>query len=130
MRPRLSSPLESLIAGEPNQSVGDIERNLSPAEMGIVNYHRNTIASGQVGRDAQGRPVTVYSQTIKIPGTQKFATVPGYFDGQMHDDENDIYDRWKDEISAGKWPSYDDPRVAGQRAKYIHGIMDSERGGQ
>jgi len=109
--------------------VSDIESTLSPQEMEIVNYHRNTIKSGQVGKDEQGRPVTVYSNTIQVPEGQhrgKFVTVPGYFGGKMTDDEHELWQKWGSEINSGKWPLYDNPYHADQRAKHIHGIMDLE----
>lgn len=114
-------------------AVQEIEQELTPQEMGIVHYHRNTIASGQVGRDAEGRPVTVYSNTIEIPQGPlkgKFVTVPGYFDGAMHEDEGELWKKWGKDISQGKWPTYDDPKQADDRAKFIHGIMDVEGDGR
>lgn len=102
-----------------------IERDLSPQEMEIVNYHRNTIAQGRVGRDPQGRPVTVYSNTIQTPDG-RYATVPGYYDGKLTDDPAELLKKWGPEIQAGKWPTYDDPVQADTRAKQIHGIMDLE----
>lgn len=110
-------------------NVQDIERNLSPQEMEIVRYHRATIAKGEVGRDDAGRPVTVFSNTIQIPDGKfkgKFVTVPGYFNKHMTDDEHELWKQWGKEINAGKWPVYDDPKKADDRAKYIHGIMDVE----
>ena len=71
--------------------VREIESTLTPQEMEIVRYHRRTIARGETGKDAEARPVTVYSNTIEIPeGNQKgrFVTVPGYFDGKIHDNEH------------------------------------------
>lgn len=109
-------------------AVTAIERALTPQEMQIVNYHRDTMRSGKVGRDPEGRPVTVYSVTIPVldgPFKGQFATVPGYFNGRINGDDA-AYTRWRDEIAAGKWPLYADPRVADDRAKFIHGVMDAE----
>lgn len=100
--------------------------------MEIVRYHRRTIDQGQVGRDAEGRPVTVYSNTIEIPeGPDKgqFVTVPGYFDGSTHDDEGELWKKWRPEVLQGRWPIYKDPQQADSRAKHIHGIMDIEGDG-
>ena len=97
--------------------------------MAIVNYHRNTIRTGQVGRDPMGRPVTVYSNTIQVPTGPyqgQYVTVPGYFNGQMTDDENALWNQWGTQVNKGIWPLYKNPKVADDRAKYIHGIMDQE----
>ena len=110
--------------------VQKIESTLTPEEMEIVYYHRNTIASGKVGKDPEGRPVTVYYNTIQVPAGPykgKFVTVPGYFDGSIHDDEESLWKRWRQEISSGMWPTYNDSETADSRAKHIHGIMDIER---
>ena len=110
-------------------SIADIEKNLTLQEMELVKYHRKTIASDMVGADAQGRPVTVYSTTIEVPEGPlkgKFVTVPGYFDKKTHDDEEEIFNYWKDDIEAGKWPTYDSGGEADKKAKYLHGIMDME----
>lgn len=102
---------------------------LTPAEMSIVNYHRNTIATGRVGTDPDGRPVTVYATGIKImdgPYKGKFVSVPGYFDGKVHTSEGEIYRKWKDEINAGKWPMYNSGQELNKRSVEIHQIMDNE----
>ena len=112
--------------------VQTIEGSLTPQEMEIVNYHRNSIKTGQVGRDPEGRPVTVYSNTIQIPEGPhqgKFVTVPGWFGGKLNTDEQALWRQWGREVNAGKWPIYTDPNQADARAKHIHGIMDLEGGG-
>ena len=114
--------------------VADIEKNLTAGEMSIVDYHRNSIKTGNVGKDPEGYPVTVYSNTIEIQDGKdkgKFVTVPGWFDGKMHDSntakgEDAIYNKWKDSIQKGKWQTYSDPKEADSRAKYLHQIMDLE----
>lgn len=114
--------------GQPN--VQQIQSNISPQEQAIVDYHRNTIASGNIGRDDHNNPVTVYSSTVDIPSglhAGKVATVPGYYDNQIHNDPREIYARWAEQIDQGKWPIYYDPRTGDTRAKYIHGIMDQEK---
>ena len=116
--------------------VQSIEKQLTPAEMSIVNYHRQTIKEGKVGKDPQGNPITVFSNTIEIPSGKdkgKFVTVPGWFDGKAHSadsakGEQQLYNKWKGEIEQGKWPVYSDPKAADDRAKFIHGIMDAEGG--
>ncbi len=110
-------------------NASEIMGALSPQEKEIANYHRNILATGQAGTDERGRPVTVYSNTIQIPEgphAGKFVTIPGYFDKSIHDDERVLWDKWGHDINAGKWPLYDDPKIADERAKYIHGIMDSD----
>jgi hypothetical protein len=110
-------------------SIQEIESQLTPQEMAIVNYHRNTIKTNTVGKDELGRPVTVFSNTIQIPEGQyrgQFVTVPGYFGGKLTSDEHALWKQWAPQVNQGVWPMYKDPKHADQRAKFIHGIMDQE----
>ena len=103
--------------------------NLTPAEENIVKYHRNSIATGNVGRDKKGRPITVYSSTIYIPEGEhkgKFATVPGWVNNKVIKDEDELYKVWKTDIDKGNWPIYDSGPAGGKRADEIHQIMDNE----
>lgn len=103
--------------------------NLTAQEQNIVNYHRNTIKSGNVGTDEQGRPVTVYTTTIYIPdgpNMGKFANVPGYVNGKIVQDEDQLYGIWKKDIDANKWPIFNTGNEAGKRAAQVHQIMDDE----
>lgn len=102
---------------------------LTPAEQNIVKYHRNSIATGNVGRDEQGRPITVYSSTIYIPEGKykgKFATVPGWVNNKIVKNEDELYKTWKADIDKGNWPIYDSGPAGGKRAEQIHVIMDNE----
>ena len=102
---------------------------LTPAEMNIVNYHRNTIKSGKVGTDEKGRPVTVYSTGIIIPegpNKGKFVSVPGYVKGTTKWNEDQLYNIWKDDIQSGKWPIYNSSKELNKRSVEIHQIMDDE----
>lgn len=120
-------PPEKAVA--PIDQVKAIEKELTDGEMNIVNYHRNTVATGTQGKDEEGRPVTVFSSTIQIPEGEhkgKYVTVPGYFDGKVHTDEGEIYSKWKNTIKGGKWQVYENPQVADKRAKFLHTIMDLE----
>jgi len=98
-------------------------------EQSIVDYHYNTIRENNVGRDEKGRPITVYSTSILVPEGKykgKFALVPGYIDGSTEYTEDQLYDRWKDEIEAGKWPIDISGEASGERAQKIHQIMDKD----
>jgi hypothetical protein len=104
---------------------------LSEAEKNIVKYHRDTIKSGKVGRDSEGRPVTVYSTGIIIPegpNKGKFVSVPGYVRdlGKVISNEDQLYDIWKKDIQAGKFPIYDNAQQLNKRSAEIHTIMDQE----
>ena len=102
---------------------------LTPAEMNIVKYHRDTIKSGKVGSDAEGRPITVYSTGILVPEGPmkgKFVSVPGYVKGTTKWTEGQLYEIWKDEIQAGKWPAYKSSQELNKRSQEIHSIMDNE----
>lgn len=102
---------------------------LTPAEQNIVKYHRNSIATGNVGTGPKGEPVTVYSMTIYIPEGKykgKFATVPGWVNNKIIKDEDELYRTWKSDIDKGNWPIYDSGPAGGKRAGEIHSIMDNE----
>jgi hypothetical protein len=104
---------------------------LSKAEQNIVKYHRDTIRSGKVGRDEEGRPVTVYSTGIMIPeGPNKgqYVSVPGYIrdKGRIVYDEDELYNIWKNDIKSGKFPIYKTPDELNKRSQEIHTIMDQE----
>lgn len=104
---------------------------LSKAEKNIVKYHKDTISSGKVGRDADGRPVTVYSTGIIIPEGQnkgKFVSVPGYIrdKGKIITNEDQLYDIYKKDIQSGKYPIYNTAAELNKRSQEIHTIMDQE----
>ena len=105
-----------------------VEDTLSPQERKIVEYHRKNIRDKTFGRDEAGRPVTVYSTGILVPegpNKGKFVSVPGFFDGRIHNEE-ESYKKWKREIDAGKWPMYSSGDELNQRSRDIHSIMDME----
>ena len=105
------------------------ELKLTPAEQNIVKYHRNSIATGNVGTGPKGEPVTVYSSTIYIPEGKykgKFATVPGWVNNKIIKDEDELYRTWRSDIDKGNWPIYDSGPAGGKRAEQIHSIMDNE----
>jgi hypothetical protein len=97
---------------------------LSKEEKNIVKYHHDTIKSGKVGRDAEGRPVTVYSTGIMIPegpNKGKFVSVPGYVrdQGKIVRDEDELYKIWERDIKSGKFPVYNTPQELNKRSLYI-----------
>lgn len=108
-----------------------LEESLKPtlAEKNIINYHRNTIKSGKVGSDDEGRPVTVYSTGIRIPSGKykgKFVAVPGYVGGRIIRNEDELYDIWKEQINDGDWPIYNSSKELNKRSQELHQIMDDE----
>lgn len=100
---------------------------LSPQEQKIVDYHRNTIKGNAVGMDERGRPVTVYTTTIPTGRGDEHANVPGYVGGKIRD-RGELQQLFKDEIAAGRWPTYKTGEEAGRRAAEVHSIMDDEVG--
>ena len=107
---------------------------LEGREIGIVEYHEDTIRKGLVGRDEEGRPVTVLSMGVTIPEEYKgephplagkHVLIPGYNNKTkkvMREEE--AYELWEKEIFEGKWPTYDSPEELNERSKAIHEIMD------
>lgn len=98
-------------------------------DQSIIDYHYNTIQKNKVGRDKEGRPITVYSTSIYIPEGKnkgKFALVPGYVDGSIDYSEDQLYQIWKEEIESGKWPVDSSGEESGKRAQRIHQVMDRD----
>jgi hypothetical protein len=98
-------------------------------EQSIIDYHYNTIQQNKVGRDKEGRPITVYSTSVYIPEGKnkgKFALVPGYVDGSTDYSEDQLYQIWKEEIESGKWPVDSSGEESGKRAQRIHQVMDRD----
>ena len=103
------------------------QMKVTPQEQKIVDYHRNTIKGSAVGMDQEGRPVTVYTTTIPTGRGDEHANVPGYVGGKIRDRE-ELQRLFKDEMAAGRWPTYKTGEEAGRRAAEIHSIMDDEVG--
>ena len=106
--------------------------NLSPQEQNIVDYHNGSMSSGRVGRDEQGRPMTVYSTGILIergPHRGKFVSVPGGVPEVNPDrplTEREAFEHWEDEINKGTWPFYGSGTELNNRSQEMHGIMDMD----
>lgn len=100
---------------------------LSPQELNKVMYHRANLANP--GRDAEGNPITIYATGIKIPSGKykgQFVSVPGYVDGRIVDDEDELFKLWKKDINAGKWPIYPTSEALNQRDAWLHQVMDRD----
>ena len=106
--------------------------NLSPQEQNIVDYHNGSMSSGRVGRDDQGRPMTVYSTGIRVergPHKGKFVSVPGWVPSVNADrplTEGEAFEHWEAEINEGKWPFYESGPALNSRSQEIHTIMDND----
>jgi hypothetical protein len=115
--------------------------NLTKQEQAIVDYHRDTIATGKVGRDEKGRPVTVFSTGIELLDasgrrTGKFVSVPGFIDNAQGNryipkrngrvDEDFLREYWAKEIQANVFPVYNSSKELNKRSQEIHKIMDDE----
>lgn len=100
---------------------------LSPQELNKVMYHRANLANP--GRDAEGNPITIYATGIKIPSGKfkgQFVSVPGYVNGRIVDDEDELFKLWKKDINAGKWPIYPTSEALNQRDAWLHQVMDRD----
>jgi len=103
-------------------------KDLTPQEKNIVQYHRDNVTFNNVGRDKEGRPVTVYSTGVEMesgPHKGKFASIPGYIAGKIRD-EDTAKEYFRSEINKGKWPIYESGKELNKRSNEIHQIMDDE----
>lgn len=100
---------------------------LTPQELNKVMYHRANLANP--ARDAEGNPITIYATGIKIPSGKfkgQFVSVPGYVDGRVVEDEDELFKIWKKDINAGKWPIYPTSEALNQRDAWLHQVMDRD----
>lgn len=99
--------------------------SLTPQEVNKVLYHRSNLQSP--GVDSEGYPVTIYATGIQIPeGNYKgqFVSVPGFVGGKIVEDEDQLWNIWKKDIIANKYPIYKTSKELNKRDKYLHEIMD------
>jgi hypothetical protein len=100
---------------------------LTPQELNKVLYHRANMANP--GRDAEGNPVTIYATGIQIPSGKykgQFVSVPGYVEGKIIDDEDELFKIWEKDIEAGKWPLYPSGEMLNERDEWLHQVMDRD----
>ena len=98
---------------------------LTPQELNKVTYHRANMANP--GRDADGNPITIYSTGIEVPSGKykgQFVSVPGFVNGKVVTDEGELWEIWKKDIDAGKWPIYKSSDELNARDQYVHQVMD------
>ena len=106
--------------------------NLTDPEQRIMNYHNQSVSTGRVGKDEDGRPMTVYSTGIKIergPYKGKFVSVPAWVPEVNPDrplTEREAFDHWEEEINKGMWPLYESGTELNQRSQDMHRIMDMD----
>lgn len=100
---------------------------LTPQELNKVAYHRNNLRNPFI--DPDGNIVTIYSTGILIPEGKnkgKFASVPGYVNGKIIEDEGELYKIWAKDIQKGFWPIYNTSKELNARDQYVHQIMDAD----
>ena len=101
--------------------------NLTPQEINKVIYHRQNLSNPFMTPEG---PMTIYSTGIQIPEGKdkgKFVSVPGYLgNGRVVTDENALWNFWKKDIEAGKWPVYNSSKELNARDKFVHQVMDSD----
>ncbi len=100
--------------------------DLSPQEINKVLYHRQNLANPFM---QDGNPVTIYATGIQIPTGKdkgKYVSVPGYVNGRLVDNEEELWKIWKKDIQANKWPIYGSAKELNERDKWLHQIMDRD----
>lgn len=106
--------------------------NLTDPEQRIVDYHNQSISTGRVGEDKDGRPMTVYSTGIKVergPHKGKFVSVPAWVpevNPERPLTEREAFEHWENEINQGMWPFYESGKELNQRSQDMHRIMDMD----
>lgn len=101
------------------------EFELTPQEMNKVLYHRANLANP--GKDAEGNPVTIYATGIEIPEGEnkgKFVSIPGFVNGKVIEDEEELWNLWKKDILENKFPVYKDADELNKRDQELHKIME------
>jgi hypothetical protein len=100
---------------------------LTPQEMNKVLYHRANLQNP--GIDAQGNPVTIYASGIQIPegpNKGKFVSVPGFVNGKIVEDNDALWDIWKDAILKNEFPIYNTGKELNKRDQELHKIMEMD----
>lgn len=101
--------------------------NLTPQEINKVIYHRQNLANPFMTPEG---PMTIYSTGIEIPEGKnkgKFVSVPGYLgNGRVVTDDKALWDFWKKDIEAGKWPIYGSSKELNARDQFVHQVMDKD----
>ncbi len=98
---------------------------LTPQELNKVLYHRANMA--KPGIDPEGNPVTIYATGIQIPeGPLKgqFVSIPGFVNGKIIENEDQLWNIWKKDILEGKYPVYKTPQELNKRDAELHKIME------
>lgn len=101
--------------------------DLTPQEINKVIYHRQNMANPFITEEG---PMTIYSTGIKVPeGKYKgqFVSVPGYLgNGKVVTNDNELWNYWKKDINAGKWPVYPTSSELNKRDQFVHQVMDKD----
>lgn len=101
--------------------------NLTPQEINKVIYHRQNLSNPFMTPEG---PMTIYSTGIQIPEGKdkgKFVSVPGYLgNGRVVTDEDALWNFWKKDIQAGKWPVYSSSKELNARDQFVHQVMDRD----
>lgn len=100
---------------------------LSPQELNKVLYHRANLANP--GFDTEGNPITIYATGIQIPSGKfkgQFVSVPGFVDGRIVEDEDELFEIWQKDIDEGKWPIYPTSEALNERDAWLHQVMDRD----
>lgn len=109
-----------------NNKLADLTKfNLTPQELNKVMYHRTNLQNP--GFDAQGNPITIYATGIEIPegpNKGKFVSVPGYVQGKVIENDDELWNIWKKDILQNKFPVYPDAATLNKRDQELHKIME------
>ena len=100
---------------------------LTQQELNKVMYHRSNLQSP--GRDEEGNPITIYATGIQIPegpNKGKFVSIPGYVQGKVIEDEDALWNIWKNDILNNKFPVYTTSQELNKRDKELHQIMEMD----
>lgn len=100
---------------------------LTPQELNKVLYHRANMANP--GKDAEGNPITIYATGIEIPSGKfkgQFASVPGFVEGKIIEDEDELWKVWQKDIESGRWPIYPSSDALNQRDEWLHQVMERD----
>ena len=108
------------------EGLADLSKfKLTPAELNKVLYHRANLANP--GRDPEGNPITIYATGIQIPegpNKGKFVSVPGFVGGKVIEDEDELWEIWKNDILKDKYPIYATAKELNKRDQELHKIME------
>ena len=108
----------------PELELEPVPEGMSQQELNLLEYHRDNLRNETYLIGEDGRVSTVYVSGVTGPDGRIY-NVPGYFNGQLHDDDSEIMAQ-AEKIGWENYPSYVTGEEANAAAQALHKIIDQD----